>query len=70
MSAFGIGYKQKAGYLEGFDQASIEILLAEATGYGRLNSQLNTLNRKIDLLMYKLVGQCLKYDMAMVKILG
>jgi len=38
MSAFGVGYKQKGGALDGFDNGTVEKLLAEATGFGRLKA--------------------------------
>jgi hypothetical protein len=45
MSAFGVGFKQKAVGIEGFDHETVSKLLGQATGFGRLSAQLYDMNR-------------------------
>ena len=70
MSAFGVGFKQKATGIEGFDQVTVEKLLGQATGFGRLSALLYGMNRELELLMYKLVGLSTKYDLSLETIYG
>lgn len=70
MSAFGVGYRQRGNAIEGFDNKTVAKLLNQATGFGKLNAKLYKLNHLIENLMYRLAGQSIKYDFALVSIIG
>ena len=70
MSAFGVDFKQKKQDHGGFDNRTVQKLLDQANGFGRLNMVLSRINLKMDELIWKMMGQCMKYDFYLEHIFG
>lgn len=70
MSAFGVDYKLNKNEVEAYDDRAIRKMIRKSRGIGRLAMGLSKLDEHMDLLIFKIVGQALKYDFYLEKIFG
>ena len=63
-------YKQRKNEVEVLDNRAIKKMLKRSRGIGRLALELQRLDRSMDLIMYQIYGQSLKYDLYLEQVLG
>ena len=65
-----MNFKQSKNEIDALDNRAMKKMLKRSRGFERLTLYLQDLDSKMDLLMYKIFGQSLKYDLYMECTLG